>query len=141
MNITNIIRSLFLGLGIGLLLQFSSGPTVSLLERVLTVLLSSALGLGIGFATEWLTSLLPIRIARTRTYFALNNAIALTITFIVMLSLGLLFGEQIESTWGWWSVVGVVLVIVCVANVTEYLLYRRTQQRLRALQADLTDSP
>lgn len=122
-------------------LQFSSGPTVSLLERVLTVLLSSALGLGIGFATEWLTSLLPIRIARTRTYFALNNAIALTITFIVMLSLGLLFGEQTESTWGWWSVVGVVLVIVCVANVTEYLLYRRTQQRLRALQADLTDSP
>lgn len=137
MNLTNVVRSLFLGLGIGALLQFSIGAEASLLDRALTVLASGALGLVIGFVTEWLTSLLPIRIARTRTYFALNNAIALAVTLIVMLALVLLFGEHADSTWGFWPVIGVVLAIVCAANIAEYLLYRRTQSRLRVFQDGL----
>lgn len=139
MNLTNVVRSLFLGLGIGILLQFSIGAEASLLDRALTVLASGALGLAIGFVTEWLTSLLPLRLARTRTYFVLNNAIALAVTLVVMGGLVLVFGEHADSTWGWWPVVGVVLVIVCVANIAEYLLYRRTQARLRDVQSELGD--
>lgn len=136
MDIAAVVKSFFLGLGIGVVLQVLGLVEATLLERVLTVLASGGIGLVIGAATEYLTSLLPIRIARTASYFLINNLIAMAISALVV-SLMLAFASEEDRAGRGWPNVVTVVAIVGVANVVDYLLYRRTQRRLHEKQAQL----
>ncbi|WP_265520929.1 hypothetical protein [Oerskovia flava] len=140
MNYENVVKSFFLGAIIGLALQVFSPGEADAPTRVLVVLASGGVGLLIGLVTEWLTALLPIRIARAGAYFLINNLIAVAITAIVVVSLVALNGEGVARADVWWPVLGVAVGIVSVANLVDYLLYRRAQLRLRALQAQLADA-
>lgn len=140
MNFENVVKSFFLGLVIGVVLQSLRGAPSDISLAVVSVLVSGALGFLIGLVTEWITSLLPLRIARTRTYFFVNNLIAISITALVMVILVLTADEATRAAWNWWSVTGVIVSIVCVANVADYVMYQRAQRRLRALQATLLDA-
>lgn len=135
MNLVEVVKSFFLGIIIGLVLQ----PTVeaTLGERVLSVLASGAIGLIIGLLTEWLTSLLPIRLARVYTYFVINSVIAVVATALVMLVLVALTRGLEPQGWDPVPVIAIVVGIVVVANVADFVPFHRAQVRLRALQARL----
>ena len=138
MNYAEVVRSFFLGIIIGLVLQ----PTVdaALGERVLSVLASGAIGLIIGLLTEWLTSLLPIRLARVYTYFAINSVIAVVATALVMLVLVALTRGASPAGWDPVPVIAIVVGIVVVANVVDFVPFHRAQVRLRALQASASEA-
>lgn len=134
MNIGNVVKSFFLGLGIGLVVLVLTSDAGTIGLRLLSVLASGGMGMLVGLVTEWLTSLLPIRLARPRTYFLINGAIAVIVTAVIMLTLMAFSGWRGA---GMWRLIVVVLAIVMVANIVDYLLYRRTMARLRRLQARL----
>lgn len=141
MNFRNVVNSFFLGLGIGVVVILANAGAGDPGLWALTVLASGGIGLLVGLVTEWLTSLLPIRLARPRTYFLLNGLIALVTTAAIMAGLAALaagtgIGAQ-GDVQGWWPVVGLVLAIVVVANVADYLVFRWTRARLRRVQASL----
>lgn len=140
MNIGNVVKSFFLGLGIGVVVLFIDPDAGDLGLRTLSVLASGGIGLLVGLVTEWLTSLLPIRLARPRTYFLINGAIAVVVTAAIMFGLVALSGRAVADENGLWPIVGLVIAIVIVANVADYLLYLRTMARLRRLQASLDQS-
>ncbi|MHA7133107.1 hypothetical protein [Oerskovia turbata] len=142
MNFQDVVKSFFLGLGIGVVVLVANPGAGSLGLRALTVLASGGIGLLVGLVTEWLTSLLPVRLARPRTYFLLNGLIALATTTAIMLGLVALAGGmetagRDAAARGWWPVVALVLAIVVVANVADYLVFRWTRARLRRVQAAL----
>ncbi len=83
MDFRAIGRSGALGLVIGAVLVLIGEADATLPERLLTLLLAGTAGLAIGAVTEWLTSLLPARIARTGTYFLISAGIAVTISALV----------------------------------------------------------
>jgi len=139
-NFENVVKSFFLGIVIGLVLQVLGSTPLDPGLWVIGTLVSGSIGLVIGLATEWLTSLLPLRMARTRTYFFVNNLIAVVVTAIVIVLSQTFADEEARSRWDLWSVTAVVVSIVSVANLVDYLVYRRAQQRLRALQATLVDA-
>lgn len=138
MNFGNVVKSFFLGLGIGLVVLVLTPDAGTIGLRMLSVLASGGIGLLVGLVTEWLTSLLPIRLARPRTYFLINGAIAVVVTAAIMVTLLAVSGWKGAEVWG---LVAVVLAIVVVANVVDYLLYRRTMTRLRRLQVRLGTEP
>ena len=132
MNYVEVVKSFFLGIIIGLVLQ----PTVeaALGERVPSVLASGAIGLVIGLVTEWLTSLLPIRLARVYTYFAINSLIAVVATLLVMVVLVSLTRGLSPEGWDPVPVVAIVVGIVVVANVVDFAFFYRARARLRRVQ-------
>lgn len=134
-NFINIIKSFFLGLFIGVLLQFYDSPDVQLPYRIVTVLASGSIGFIIGFITEWLTSLLPISMARARTYFFINNLIALIVTTLIMAALVLSTSKQLEHQAELMPILLIVLGIVCIANGFDYMMYRRAQKKLEAFKS------
>ncbi|MFE4465107.1 hypothetical protein ACFRCR_08275 [Oerskovia sp. NPDC056781] len=143
MNFRSVVSSFFLGLGIGVVVILANAGTGDPGLWALTVLASGGIGMLVGLVTEWLTSLLPIRLARPRTYFLVNGLIALVTTAAIMLGLaGLAAGTGVGTgpqggARDWWPVVGLVLIIVVVANVADYLVFRWTRARLRTVQASL----
>jgi hypothetical protein len=136
-DLTAIFKSFVLGLVIGAALLLTAPAGAGLAEGALNVVVCGAVGLVIGAATEWLTSLLPIRIARTAVYFLVNNLIAVVITAIVTTALVAVNPAGVVDRGGLGSVVALVVAIVCVANLGDYLVYRRAQRRLHAFQATL----
>ncbi|MFF2369297.1 hypothetical protein [Agromyces sp. NPDC058110] len=140
MNLGNVVKSFFLGAGIGVVTLLLPREPVDLGLQVLTVLVSGGIGLLVGLVTEWLTSLLPIRLARTGTYFLISGLIALVVTAAIMLGMVALargMGADPDAAWDWWAVVLLILAIVAVANAVDYLLHRQRMSRLRRLQESL----
>jgi cation transport ATPase len=143
MNVQDVAKSCYLGLGIGVVVVMANPGAGDVGLRALTVLASGAIGLVVGLVTEWLTARLPLHLARPRTYFLLNGLIALATTAAIMGGLVALAGATGHGAdggaQGWGPVVALVLAIVVVANVVDYLLFRRTRSRLRTLQASLDE--
>ncbi|GAA3016605.1 hypothetical protein [Streptosporangium longisporum] len=133
---TAILKSFALGSAVGVALQVSAAANVHFSDRALTVLACGAVGLVIGAVTEWLTSLLPIRIARTAVYFLINNLIAVVVSAVVTAVLVASASANVLDRSGLMSVL-LVIAIICVANLGDFLLYRRAQRRLHAVQATL----
>ncbi|MFD2701054.1 hypothetical protein ACFSVM_11310 [Paenibacillus shunpengii] len=126
----NIIKSFFLGLFMGVILQFLDTSDTAFTYRAMVVLASGSIGLIIGFLTEWVTALLPINIANPRTYFFINNLIALLVTACIMITFYMLSRGEIESRGEFTTSLLIVLAIICIANVLDYVMYRRAQKRL-----------
>lgn len=138
MDVSAIAKSGLLGLIIGTVLAVIGSAGTTPLERVVTVLLCGIIGLAIGTATEWLTSLLPTRIARTATYFVISAAIAITISAIVTAALIAISPGVVG--YHLWAIPLIVVTIVSIGNLVDYQMYRRTQRRLAAYQAGLDDA-
>lgn len=134
-NLENVIKSFFLGLFLGVLLQFYSRANVLFEYKVLAVLASGSIGFIIGLITEWLTSLLPIRMANSRMYFFINNLIALLVATILMVSLILITGSKAEHKAEFVPLLSIVLGVICIANLTDYMMYRRAQNKLQSFKA------
>lgn len=139
MNVQNMIKSFFLGLFIGVVLQFIDQGEALFSYRLLVVLASGSIGFLIGLMTEWLTSKLPIRMANAKTYFFVNNLIALVITALLMSAVILITNRNLENRGGFVSIILIVLGIVCTANLLDYGWYRRAQHKLKTFQASLKD--
>lgn len=137
MNTGNVVKSLLLGLAIGVLVLLLDPGIGGIGERLLAVLVSGGIGLLVGVVTEWITSLLPARIARAGIYFLLNGAIAAVVTAAVLTALFALTGYGADDT-GWVPILLVIVGAVCLANLGDYLRYRRARVRLRAVQAGLS---
>lgn len=138
-NLANIMKSFFLGLFIGVILQFYDNTDLLFSYRVLTILASGSIGFIIGMITEWLTSLLPIRLANSRTYFFINNIIALLVTAVTMCALVLITSHEKVTYGELLPILFIVLGIICAANLVDYLMYRRAQKRLNSFKASIKD--
>lgn len=140
-NFGNVVKSFLLGIGIGVIINVASalqpgGGASDVGTWSLTIAAGGLIGLVIGLVTEWLTALLPIRMARTRTYFVINGVIALIVTTAVLLLARAALGGGFAAA-DWWQTLGAILLIVTIANILDYAVYARTNARLRARQADL----
>jgi uncharacterized protein YacL len=136
----NIMKSFFLGLFIGVVLQFYDRSDVTFEHQALRVLASGSIGFMIGFITEWLTSILPIRMANARMYFFINNIIALAVTAIIMAaSFVMVTSSEAKNAEEFTPILSIVLGIVCLANLFDYLMYRRAQIKLRTFKASIED--
>ncbi|URN95852.1 MAG: hypothetical protein NAG76_06295 [Candidatus Pristimantibacillus lignocellulolyticus] len=138
-HLENIIKSFFLGLFIGILLQFFNDTNVLFEYKIVTVLASGSIGFIIGFITEWLTAILPISIANSKIYFFINNLIALIITTLIMLSLVIIADGQMDKQGEFIPILSIVLSIICIANLFDYMMYRRVQQKLKTFKAMMKD--
>jgi len=136
-NFENVVKSFFLGLFIGVILLFLSDEKAQLPYKAMAVLASGSIGFIVGLATEWLTAILPVRLANPRNYFFINNLIALIVTTIVLTSLMLTASGNIENKKDFIPVLLIVLGIVCIANSFDYIMYRRAQRRLKSFQSAL----
>lgn len=137
LNFINIIKSFFLGAFIGFILQFRVYTDQELAYRAMAVLASGSIGFLIGLVTEWLTAILPISLARVRTYFLINGLLALVVTSILMLVLDGIAGSSTMQQLPFAPALGFVLAIVAIANLLDYSLYRRTQRRLERYKRGL----
>ena len=138
-HLENIIKSFFLGLFIGILLQFYNATDELFAYKIMTVLASGSIGFIIGFLTEWLTAILPIHIANSKMYFFINNLIALIITTLILLFLVIITDSQIENEGEFMPILWIVLSIVCIANLFDYIMYRRVQHKLKTFKALIKD--
>jgi len=138
-HLENIIKSFFLGLFIGLLLQFYNDTDVLLAYKIMAVLASGSIGFLIGFITEWLTAILPISIANSKMYFFINNLIALIVTTLIMVSFIMIAGGQMENQGEFIPILWIVLGIICIANLFDYMMYRRVQHKLTTFKALIKD--
>lgn len=138
-HLENIIKSFFLGLFMGVILQFYDHADVEFTYKVLTVLASGSVGFIIGFITEWLTSILPISMANSRMYFFINNLIALIVTTLIMASLIMITSSKVENEGEFMPILLTVLGIVCIANLFDYMMYRRAQNKLKTFKALIKD--
>lgn len=133
----NITKSFFLGLFLGVILQLYDRSDALFEYKVLAVLASGSIGFMIGLSTEWLTSRLPISMANARTYFFINNLIALVVTTLIMVFLLMITGGTEEDEAGFTPVLSIVLGVICVANLFDYIMYRRAQNKLKSYQVRL----
>ena len=133
-NFENVIKSFFLGVFIGVVLQFNVDGSVAWSDRLIMVLASGGMGFVIGLITEWLTLRLPINLANPRNYFFINNMIALVVTASIVSVAMVVTGTETRQNTEFAPILLVVLGIVCAANIIEYLAYRRTQTKLRTLK-------
>ncbi len=139
-HLENTIKSFFLGLFIGIALQFYDRFDASIEDVALRVLASGSIGFIIGLITEWLTSILPIRMANARMYFFINNVIALVVTAILMGSSVLIVSA--DERMGMKEIAQIMLIvlgIVCLANLFDYGMYRRAQSKLRRFKMSMKD--
>lgn len=139
-HLENVIKSFFLGLFIGIILQFYGHAEVLFKYKVITVLASGSIGFIIGFITEWLTSILPIRMANPRIYFFINNLIALVVTAFIMASLIMVTSSEMEDRGEFMPVILIVLGIICIANLIDYMMYRRAQNKLKTFKTLIKDN-
>ncbi|WP_138754537.1 hypothetical protein [Paenibacillus sinopodophylli] len=135
----NIIKSFFLGIFMGIVLQFYDHADMLIGYKVLTVLASGSIGFIIGLLTEWLTAILPLSMANARMYFFINNLIALLVTTCIMASLLWITSSDIENKQSFVPTLSIVLGIICIANLFDYMMYRRAQNKLKTLKAFLKD--
>ncbi|MBB3110868.1 uncharacterized protein YacL [Paenibacillus phyllosphaerae] len=133
----NMIKSFFLGLFLGIILQVYDPSDALFEDKVMAVLASGSIGFMVGLLTEWLTSVLPIRLANARMYFFINNLIALAVTTMIMGALILISGSRAGDKGEFVSALIIVLSIICIANLFDYLMYRRAQLKLKRFQASL----
>lgn len=140
MSGANVVKSLVLGVIVGLALQILGDADTPAGDRALTVLVSAGAGLVVGIVSEWLTSLLPIRLARTGTYFVVNSVIAVVVAVAVTVTLIVFTGAGPRDAADAWPVVVIVVAIVGVAYIVDHFFHQRTQRRLRLLQESLTDA-
>ncbi|MBH5319427.1 hypothetical protein I6N90_16650 [Paenibacillus sp. GSMTC-2017] len=138
-NLENVIKSFFLGLFIGVIVQLLNHTNVRIEHKVLMVLASGSIGFIIGFISEWLTSILPISIANARMYFFINNLIALVVTILIMVSLLLITSTETVNREEYIPMLLIVLGIICIANLVDYLMYRRAQRKLETFKARIKD--
>lgn len=138
-NLKNIIKSFFLGIFIGIVLQFNVDVNVSASYRFLLLLTSGSLGFIIGFITEWVTSILPISIAKTRNYFFINNLIALVVTALIMVFSIMVTNGKMSGIREFVPIIGIVLGIVFMANILDYIMYHRVQKKLKLFKGSFRD--
>lgn len=82
-NFKNILYSGYLGLFMGLVIQVLYGQYKYINLFILVLIASTLVGIIIGAITEFLTALLPIRLASTKVYYAVNNVFALIATVTI----------------------------------------------------------
>jgi hypothetical protein len=141
-NLENIIKSYFLGIFIGIVLQFvplKDNIEASTSYSYLKLLASGSLGFIIGFITEWVTSKLPISLAKPRNYFFINNLIAIIATALIMVFSIMVTNGNIESIKEFAPILLIILGIVLVANIADYMIFYRTQNQLKKYQGLLKD--
>ena len=133
-NLKNVVKSYFLGIFICiviLLIQLKDNAEVSASDRYLMLLAGGSMGFIIGFITEWVTSILPISMAKPRNYFFINNLIAIVTTALIMAFSTMLANGHVESKKEFLPLVLIVLGIVFIANIMEYMMYQRAQSQLK----------
>jgi len=136
-QLENIIKSFFLGIVIGIIMQFVYAADAPAFSRLIMVLVSGSLGFVIGFITEFITAVLPIRLAKPLIYFGINGIIAILVTSLIMLASILLTRDDRVRVVEFLPQLGTVLVIVCFANLAEFFLYRRAQKKLKLYQEQI----
>ncbi len=129
-NLANIIKSYFLGVFIGFIIQLNGDMDIPFKYWVIILMSSGSVGFIIGFITEVLTALLPVSIAMTKTYFIINNLISLIVAALIMSLSVYIMNDELQLQSDFFQVVVMVLSIIFVANLVDYMRYRKSQIHL-----------
>lgn len=131
-NYMNIFKSLFLGIFVGAVVIAYLNGYESAQVFMLQLLLSGVAGLLIGAVTEIITALLPIDIAKTSTFFFINNMVAIiTTVFILFVTFTIIGGNMKEVSL---EILIISCILIAIANVIDYLMYKNTNRKLQDYQ-------
>lgn len=131
-NYMNIFKSLFLGIFVGAVVIAYLNGYESAQVSMLQLLLSGVAGLLIGAVTEIITSLLPIDIAKTSTFFFINNMVAIITTVFILFVTFTIIGENMKEVS--LEILIISCIIIAIANVIDYLMYKNTNRKLQDYQ-------
>jgi membrane protein DedA with SNARE-associated domain len=73
---------------------------------------------------------LPVSIAMTKTYFIINNLISLIVAALIMSLSVYIMNDELQLQSDFFQVVVMVLSIIFVANLVDYMRYRKSQIHL-----------
>lgn len=132
-NKSAVVKSFFLGILIGFIIQFFGIGFDSFGLLILSIFISGIIGLFIGFVTEWITSFLPISLANPRMFFIINSIIALTVAGSIFI-IGKPFFYAKVGSMEFCFMISFILVAIAFANILDYLNYRRINKKLLYLQ-------
>ncbi len=135
-NYKSVIASFWIGVAIGLSFLVLYNNLSHFQNVVITLLVSGSIGLLIGTVTEVLTAALPATIANHKSYFIINSLIGGIITAIVLVVLAQYSMISIHSMDFRYGVM-IAVAIICIANVMEYLYYKKTNRNLEAFKNQL----
>lgn len=128
-DIKNIFFSFGIGALIGLFSQIALNSVPDTKSVLLCILVSGIIGLVIGAVIEFIMALLPIKNARSSTYFIISNITALVITSVIILFL-YFYGVENFSVTDLIVVLTIAFVIIIAANILDYARYKRTNRKL-----------
>lgn len=135
-NGQSIVKSFYLGVLIGLGIQIYLQAYEDLFYFILSLMFSGIVGLIIGTVTEVITSLFPISIAKPKTYFFINNCVAVGVTAMLFI-IGQTYLKSDLSSDVYFKLIGAICAVVAVANVLDYLNYKRTNKKLMAYKKSI----
>lgn len=129
-NFINIIKSVFLGVFIGICLHLYAGSHNTFGEWLYIALISGIIGFVIGGITEVATAFLPVSIARPKVYFLINGLIAVVVAAIVFLLINRFFGTKSMTNDDILKFV-LIIMIMNLANILDYFMYKRANKKLK----------
>jgi len=134
-NYNGILVSVWIGIAISISSQILLGDIQSMSTFFTVSLSGGGLGLFIGLFAEGITALFPITIAKPKTYFLISTLIGMAVTVIVLISINTFIGSLNPSMIK--HVIYIALGVISVANIIDFLHYKKTNMRLETYKNQL----
>ena len=135
-NYQSILVSMGIGILIGMINIFFLNQNNSFSEILITLFISSIIGLFIGGTTEIFTSLLPISIANPKSFVVINALIGIIITICVLIAIDRITMSGASDIL-LYRICSIAAVIIFIANYFEYKLYKRVNEKLNTYKLNL----
>ena len=135
-NMKNVYYSFFIGAIISMTSRYILLKDFTLIFDAVSFFISGLLGLTIGFLVEIFTALLPLKLAKMKLFFLINNLMAIFIT-VIFLIVFYLSGLIQTTKPQLYKVLIIAAVIIALINFFDYLNYRATNRKLQKFQKQL----
>lgn len=125
----NSLYSFVIGAIIGLVAYLSLNSAPDAGSLLLCAFISGVIGLVVGIVIMVAMSLLPVKIAKTRLYFIIGNLLALLVTAAIILTIYFIGVEDFNSR-DLLVVLAIAFPVIILANILEYVKYKKTNRKL-----------
>lgn len=130
-ELKSIISSFWVGVIIGGIFNLINGQSQSF-DLLISLMTSGGIGVLIAFSTELITLVIPISIARPKSYFLISSMIGITITLIVISFINGFMMK--ENPLGHMTIIFIGILLVGGINLIDYIRYKKTNERLKVYQ-------
>jgi len=135
-NYRSLVTSFGIGVAISCSFQLQLMESIELKSFLMVAFAGGGIGFLIGAFAEVITALLPISLAKPKTYFMISGGIGLGLTMSVLILSKLMLKEAMGID-VFRSVVIIAVGIVVVANVLDFRHYKKANDHLEAYKREM----